>query len=133
MGQPRHPILDDKLLALRYMAEDEGRIGNATQAAKRKRMTSPSFKNPLYLSKFNKDNVDDDEGLFAHVKEEPKEGTFMDFSFQQDDLYDLSDSEEQQRRAKVKRNSKCSASVAPSMFTLPTTPAKSKVGGTPYE
>lgn len=135
----------DKLLALR-LGEDGIMVVKTTKVAKRKRMGSPMFKNPLGLSKFlGKDNVDDDEELFSHVKKEPKEDIGMDMSsheedigmdrsFHQDDtLYDVSDTEELHRSAKAKRNSKSSVSVAPSLYTPPTTPAKSKVGGTSQE
>ena len=125
----------DKLLALRYMSEDEGKIVKATKVTKRKRTDSPTFRNPLGLSKFlNIDNVDDDEGMFAPVKKEPKEEDVINLSFEQDrSLYDHSDSEELQQRAKVKRNGKFSVDVAPSLFTPPTTPAKTNVGGPPQE
>lgn len=127
----------DKLLALRYMTECEGMIVNARKGAKRKRMGSPKFKNPLGLSKFlDGDDVDDDEGLFSHVKKEAKEDIAMDFSFPQgDNLYDISDPEELQRRvhAKIRRSGKSSASLAPSLYTPPTTTAKSKVGASPHE
>lgn len=124
----------DKLLALR-LTEDGVMIVKTTKVAKHKRPGSPTFKNPLNLSKFlDGDNVDDDEDFFSRVKKEPKEDIAMDMSFQHNDtLHEVSDTEERQHRAKTKRESKSSASVAPSLHTPPTTPAKSKGGGSPQE
>ena len=123
----------DKLIASR-MEEGDVEITKATKTTKRKRSDSPTFRNPLRLSSFlGEDNVDDDEGLFRPIKKEPKDDGLMDpLSHENDRLYDNSDSEVP-RSSKARKIGKFSASVGPSLFTPPTTPAKSSDGGTPRE